>query len=147
MRSGFYYISKKGNLFNLTLTDHALEQFIERYYNAHNKQISKYIAVKLIRKIFDYTEIENNNDKLKDRKKRYEQCKGQNSVYLINSEWRFVCELNTCTIQTIELRGKNSSCNNRIKLDYSEEDTNRIFEDGLKELREEYKQKQLQSKE
>ena len=51
-------------------------------------------AVKHIRKLFDFAETEKQTEKLKERQKKYEQTKGQNTVYLVNSGWRFVLELN-----------------------------------------------------
>ena len=73
MNQDFFYISKKGNIFNLTLSTHALKQFIKRFENINNKVLSEEDAVKHIRKLFDFAEIEKQTEKLKERQKKYEQ--------------------------------------------------------------------------
>lgn len=144
MHSDFFYISKKGNIFNLTLSNHALNQFIKRFNNIYKKVLTEEDAVKHIRNIFDYAETEKQTEKLKERQKKYEQTKGQNTIYLVSNEWRIVIELNNKVISTIEVRGKNKQCNKGTKINDSKDDPDSIFQNGLKELRKEYKEKQCQ---
>ncbi len=145
MRQDFFYISKKGNIFNLTLSPHAIKQFIKRFENINNKVLSEEDAIKHIRKLFDFAETEKQTEKLKERQRKYEQTKGQNTVYLVNSGWRFVLELNNKVISTIEVYGKLKQCNNGIRMNDPKDDPDTIFRNGLKELRKEYKEKLCQT--
>lgn len=133
-----YYVSKKGNTFDLTLTDHALKQFIKRYENAEHKKLNTEQAEKIIEKIFKFAIPEKHNKKVEKRKEKYYN-RGENTVYLINSGFRFVVELNKKIIKTIECYGKLRSCNIEEKL-FKEVLSNNFFENNLKELKKELRE-------
>lgn len=133
---GFQYISKKGNIHDLTLSKRALEQFIKRFKNLNSIKLSEERSLRIIRKLFDNARKESNNPHTKERQKRYEKNYGENTAYLENSGWRFVCSINEKIIKTIECYGKFREGNIRQRI-FKKDDPNRSFEDGLKELKKE----------
>ena len=102
------------------MTEHAIKQFIKRFYNVYHKLLNRNDAINHIRNRFINSKSEKISDELRNRRRKYEK-NGKNTVYLVDCGWRFVVDINNKIISTIEIAGKNRK-GNKNKIEHSKTD-------------------------